>query len=126
MTNEQRLQIRAELAQRMGYSQRHTTHLLAAELAGDWLKPDGSFFDDAPPDPFTNAADKDALVEWLAADIDRYSAFDAELRIELHRRGLITDAPALTAVELRRKMLTAPLETITLAAARALGIQEAE
>ena len=111
MTEQERLHIRAELAQRMGYSQRHTTHLLAAELAGDWLKSDGSFFDDAPPDPFTDAADNRALVAWMATDDERWERFLDEFQI--------------TAGTLIKVIMTAPLDTITLAAAKALGIQEA-
>lgn len=116
MTSEQRLQIRTELAQRMGYSQRHTTHLLAAELAGDWLKPDGSFFDDAPPDPFTNAAASHATSAWLAADRDRMFDFCKSLKLKL---GV---SNGMFAYEVMERTLTAPLEAITLAACKALGI----
>lgn len=118
MTEQERLHIRAELAQRMGYSQRHTTHLLAAELAGDWLKSDGSFFDDAPPDPFTDAADNRALVAWMATDDERWERFLDEFQITAGWKYWLWQ-PTLIKV-----IMTASLDTITLAAAKALGIPE--
>lgn len=112
MTEQQRLTIRAELARRMGWKQ--------------VVIPDGEFkatvwelpacFPDDPvrhvwdaPNPFTNAADKDALVAWICAN-DYKSRFGDEL---------------LKALGIRDKFLgdRAPYEAITLAAAKALGIE---
>jgi hypothetical protein len=66
MTEQQRAS--AELARRMGWTQRHTTDIIAAKLAGDWIRPDGSFYDREgwPPGYFTDAAASRELVTWLA------------------------------------------------------------
>lgn len=75
-----------------------------------------------PPNFCNDAAASRKLVIWIAENVDRYSDFDTELRIKLHQMGMITVSPTLTGVELRRRMMTAPLLVIAQAAAVALGI----
>lgn len=117
MTKQERNHIRAELARRMGWT-------------GVEVGIDHYFFVGHPPnepissqrtyvpDPFTSAEDKDALVAWLAVDNARWTDFYRELESDLQ----IPEGE----VRIWRAMwlMTAPLETITLAAARALGIPE--
>ena len=115
MTPEQQLAIRAELARQMGWKLAHD---------GYGLSPDYQIVPQprALPDPFTSAKDKDALVAWLAADDARWLAFRKEL---LLCWVALPDDIVLGHGYYERWLLTLPLETITLAAARALGIPEA-
>lgn len=70
------------LAEAIGYTQRPTTDLIAAELAGDWLKPDGSFYDNEPPDFANDPAASRELVQWLAKqDIFLQVRFEEELQL---------------------------------------------
>ena len=87
MTPEQQLTIRAELARRMGYfvlpvgTPNHWHYQLQLPDASKyqrWRETESEAWADAP-DPFTNAEDKDALVEWLAADDERWARFDNAL-----------------------------------------------
>lgn len=82
------------------------------------------------PDPFTSAAANRELVKWLAADDERWARFDNSLLdclleaaepikvISKQNNWLSTHQ------QWERLKLTAPLKTITLAAARALKIIE--
>jgi hypothetical protein len=132
MTEQRRREIRAELARRMGnhvwFTDGSTRWLstksgMAAvcrrypeiretdeEMPIDWQESD-------IPDPFTDAADNRALVEWLAANMEDEACdrFNVEMQKSVAPYG---GFDALT-------MLAASLETVTLAAAKALGIQEA-
>lgn len=142
MTEQQRQEIRAELARRMGYTnfREVTLYSLAGpvnELICDpplGVEPNTRFFEcsvtgraafsaSVPPDPFTNAEDKDALVEWLAAqDEDTQELYQQHLVRKLswddsHNRSALVEALVFQ---------TAPYEAITLAAAKALGIGEVE
>ena len=123
MTPERQLEIREQLARRMGwiYSEQFRIWYLESDINSGQLK---------PPDPFTDAADNRALVAWLAADDARWARFDDALL-----DCLIEDAEPIKAISRQnewltthqqwgRLKLTAPLETITLAAARALKIIE--
>lgn len=133
MTEQRRRQIRAELARRMGWTVKKFKH--SFELC----RPGGTFLqspfgDGYPasftlesdawqyaPDPSTNAADKDALVKWLAADDSRWRSFFRHFS-----EALELDFDVEYPVYCAMLMMTASYETITLAAARALGIGEAE
>lgn len=93
-------------------------HLAKCHLhddAGCWKSPEDDTANwlhwSEPPDCFINAADNRALVAWMAADDERWERFLDEFQI--------------TAGTLIKVIMTAPLDTITLAAAKALGIQEA-
>jgi hypothetical protein len=114
MTEQQRAS--AELARRMGWTQRHTTDIIAAKLAGDWIRPDGSFYDREgwPPDYFTNAAASRELVLWLA----KQKGFEVE-----RFNNLIADKVrdyGFQATPLQ--ILAADLSVIARAACKALGI----
>lgn len=103
MTEQQRLTIRAELARRMGWKLAHH---------GYGLSPDYPAVPQprALPDPFTDAAAMRELVKWLAKN--------EEAAIEKFHRELqeiVEPSPIC--------ILIAPLSVITLAAARALGIE---
>ncbi len=116
MTEQERLAIRAELARRMGWT----------ACSGGWIAPDDRILPD-PPDPFTNAADNRALVAFLAADGDRWFVFIRSLIKLLPKpeRSEIRDATFRDLVHELSLFMIAPLEDITIAAAQALGIQEA-
>ncbi len=94
------------------------------ELLIDWTESE-------IPDPFTNAADNRALVEWLLSEDSDAQFNEIVFLTELMRNYTYLWQPGkveFNAVEVRGiifRVLTAPLETITLAAARALGIPEA-
>lgn len=119
--------IRARLARQMGYA------AVRSDSGSFWLWKDGQQISvsgwareedcwlDAP-DPFTNAADNRALVAWLAADDARWLAFRKEI---LLCWAVLPDDVALSHGYYEKWFLTLPYETITLAAARALGIPEA-
>ncbi len=83
------------------------------------------------PDPFAYAADNRALVEWLLSEDSDAQFNEIVFLTELMRNYTYLWQPGkveFNAVEVRGiifRVLTAPLETITLAAARALGIPEA-
>lgn len=64
--------------------------------------------------PFTNAADKDKLVKWLAADDARWKEFKQEL---------LSDWASSLEQDVVRFVLTSPPETISLAAWRAIQEQ---
>lgn len=117
MTSEQQLAIRAELARRMGWQ----------TVGGRWLPPEtalplkygNSGFPIEPPDPFTNAEDKDALVAWLAEQSD-----DTWIKFQNKLFFVWMGSPnrKQDSSHFVRFVMTAPLETITFCAARALGI----
>lgn len=135
MTEQRRLTIRAELARRMGWipedavaTEQWEIGSLDFTMKPSWRSPSGLRGFKFPPDPFTNAEDNRALVEWLAADDARWLQFDDRLLIALSLQPLPaydSGNPGFQRM-MRQQILTAPLETITLAAARALGIQEVE
>jgi hypothetical protein len=126
MTRQQRLTIRAELARRMGIPENEWLTVCFAchhDISDDaWCRQcnaDAHETEAIPPNPFTNAEDKDALVEWLAADHTRWERFDDALfAIYDMWKGAGRDAQI-------RNAMTAPLEVIVLAACKALGIGEA-
>lgn len=142
MTDEQRLQIRAELARAMGYSvikdgsyfyllDRHGSREENADGYAIGSTCEAEAWMNAP-NPFTNAADNRALVAWLAADDARWGKFDdalldAILDANQEQVNLISKQNEWlnTAQQWTRLKITAPLDTITLAAAKALGIPEA-
>lgn len=140
MNNEQRLQVRAELARAMewtnitgdaGFPPETTKELAYCSEA--FKKAICGQMKRQIPDPFTNAADNRALVAWMAADDARWELFDdALLDVILDTNqeqvNLISRQNEWlnTAQQWTRLKITAPLDTITLAAAKALGIQGAE
>ena len=69
---------------------------------------------------FTSADDSRALLEWLAADDARFLAFRKELFLIWLT---VPNEQALSLGYYEKWLLTLPLETITLAAAKALGIE---
>lgn len=117
MTEQERLHIRAELARRMGYYPKESANgfywlMLGNDLVSrrGWRDKDGCW-DDAP-DPFTDAADNRALVAWLAVQPEKtVDRFNAELL-------KVADPSPLC-------ILLIPARVIAEAAAKALGIQEA-
>lgn len=130
MTPEQRLHIRAELARRMGITiEKRWQHATDPTWClYDVRLPDGTYLgshcgsiEEAAsklPDPFTDAEDKDALVEWLANQSNEtWADFFLELFNQMdkakHRVGQRDSI----------RTLTAPREIITLAACKALGIE---
>jgi len=135
MTEQQRLAIRAELARRMGWTTKDVDDARyevyrpngkpVADVFGSgyptlYFKGETRF--SLPfPDPFTNAADKDALVKGLAADDTQWRSFFRHFS-EALELDFDVEYPGYCAM----LMMTASCETITLAAARALGIGEAE
>lgn len=128
MTEQQRLTIRTELARRMGWTDIESCKDWDFSFLPSGLPPGQKEYKNIP-DPFTNATDKDALVEWLAADDARWFVFIRHL-IKLidwpqSAPKAITGPTFAEVVSEVRYFMTAPYETITLAAARALGIQEA-
>jgi len=135
LTNAQKLHIRAELALRMGTHHWFTDD--AETVPERWLgtrkgmatacrqypaiheATDESLPIYWPgcdmPDPFTSAADKDALVAWVAEDNARWSDFYQHIESALEiPEGETRDWRAMW-------LMTASHETITLAAARAVG-----
>ncbi len=134
MTDQQRLTIRAELARRMGCVIENVTNEPSEPIWAVTQKPDGlklepiGFYKGSAwsiPDPFTNAADKDALVEWLAADDARWFLFIRSLVKLLPKpeRDEIRDTTFRDLVHDLSLFMAAPRETITLAACKALGIE---
>ena len=138
MTEQEQLHVRAELARRMGITiekrWQHvadpTWYLYDVRLpGGTYLGSHCASIEEAAsklPDPFTSAADKDALVKWLAADDARWKQFDDKLLMALSLQPLPAydnSNPGFQRM-MRRQIFTAPLETVTLAAAKALGIAE--
>lgn len=122
MTEQQRLTIRAELARRMGWTDLESCKDWDFTFSPSGLPPGQKEYKNIP-DPFASAEDKDALVEWLAADDARWHAFWLQLKAWMESRG---NFPAYNPSGLvARWLLTLPREVVTLAAARALGIQEA-
>lgn len=132
MTEQKRREIRAELARRMGWKE--------GGFAGIWFPPAQSVKESIkatrtePPDPFTNAEDKDALVTWIGAQgVNCRTKFIKHLARSIKiESGVLEGWSLLSAHEESSAdwsdfflLLTAPRETITLAAARALGIPEA-
>lgn len=135
MTEQQRQQIRAELARRMGYTARSVGTMGYYQLHD----PNGQPVEPSPvrhapelvftyaPDPFNSAEDNRALVKWICSDksptnfdddvfLSGISKIYGQLKIPYSKREI---ACAMW------DTLNAPLEAVTLAAARALGIQEA-
>ena len=120
---EQRRQVCTELARRMGWT------LEADGYWQSWRSLDGSTRRNVRPsygespigDPFTDAADNRALIEWLAADDARWTVFYAWFVVE--RLSLHPDSDSPIAVV--REVMTASYEVVTLAACKALGIGEA-
>lgn len=147
MTEQQRREIRAELARRMGcvienIASEPSEPIWAVTQKPDWLKlePIGFYVGNvwSIPDPSTNAADKDALVAWLAADWVLWKKFFLEFTALIipammqseDYLGRIGETDNYTIgpskAEWGWALMTAPREAITLAAAKALGIGEAE
>lgn len=120
--------VRAELARRMGWQiikvDYDETWKLVIENTEFVGLPDYESAVDKLPDPFTSAADNRALLEWLATDNERWFVFIRSLIKLLPKpeRGEIRDATFRDLVHELSLFMTAPLETITLAAAQALGI----
>lgn len=132
MTEQQRLTIRAELARRMGWDFIASSSDIALPDTGEWYTPFGRLYGDEPPDPFTNAEDKDALVAWLASQgANCRTKFIKHLARSIKiEYGVMEGWSLLSAHEESGAdwndfflLLTAPLEAITLAAAKALGIE---
>ena len=134
MTEQERLHIRAELARRMGWTcitgdvgfNPETSHQLAY-CSEAFKKAICSQMKKPIPNPFTNAADCRALVAWICSDKSP-ATFDDEAFLS----GISKIYGQLKTPYSKRELacamwdtFTAPLETITLAAARALGIPEA-
>ena len=137
MTPEHQLKIRAELARRMGISE--SEWLSRCRVEGHRIDDDGfseycyncgeavHLLVQVPPNPFTNAEDNRALVAWICSDKSP-ATFDDEAFLS----GISKIYGQLKTPHSKRELacamwdtFTAPLETITLSAARALGILEA-
>jgi len=150
MNDATRLRIRRELAERMGthfwFTDSHpehsgtrwlttrekmatacrqypTIHETGEELPIDWKLSD-------VPDPFTNHADCAALVEWLAADDQRWFIFIRKL-IKLidwptQSPEAMTDATFDKIASEVRYLMTSPLPVRVLAACAALGIDTSD
>ena len=123
MTKQRQMEIRADLARAMGWTERHKDYPIAPVghiLHDDY--PSGKLY--GWPNPFTSADDSRALLEWLAADDERFLAFRKEF---LRKWSLIwLTVPSEQALSLgyyEKWLLTLPLETIAIAAAKALGIE---
>lgn len=118
MRSERQLHICAELARRMGWT----------TCPGGWIAPDDRILPDQP-DPFTCPEDNRALVAWLANDNDQWQSFRNNLdSLNRDKYWMMDDEKQRSLpyrAYLEQAAMTAPLETITLAAARALGIPEA-
>jgi len=71
MTTPTRAEMCADLARAMGW----TTRERIPGITKIWLTPDGIYSPSGCPDPFTIAADKDALVAWIAKDDERWARF---------------------------------------------------
>ena len=117
MTTPTRAEMREALARAMGWTGLRWMKSQIFEKREDlWgLRPgeDGQVMRKAP-NPFTNAADKDKLVKWLAADDARWYKFKKEI---------LSDWIESPEQEVVRFVFTAPLETISLAAWRAIQEQ---
>lgn len=124
LTEQQKQHICAELARAMGWDFIASSSEIALPGDGEWYTPFGRAYGNEPPDPFTDAAASRALVEW-ATESDRRSAdFFKALCILLDIIPTWIEGysgPVYSPSEVKR-IMTAPLETIALAAARALGI----
>lgn len=132
LAESQKLRIRTELAKAMNIQACDQWQCVASGLLGSAYEKhcDHSncrapeFF---PPDPFNSLADNKALVEWMGAQ-SGYNAFSCFTDDLFHRLGIgMTDGPEviLTRVELAM-LMAADCESITLAAAKALGIGDAK
>lgn len=130
MTEQRRREIRAELARQMGWA------LEADGYWQSWRSLDGSTRRNVRPsygespigDPFTNNADKDALVEWLNKESRPGGVIKNGLMVRDEFINHLLQVHGLSKYEVDDffAAMTAPLETVTLAAAKALGIGEAE
>lgn len=120
LADADRLAIRTELAKAMGW---RITTLPGWQMA--WLSPDEATQDE-PPNPFTDAADNRALIGFIAKQDGRANA--DFLRTLIRSVGGLPMWMEIVSTNPNPKMatfmalLTAPLETIALAAAAALGI----
>lgn len=106
MTDTERAEINKTLARAMGWDFiPHASEIVNAlePDRGEWFTPSGKLYGDAPPDFTRDAAASRELVEWIAADDERWGRFEIELAM------------------LIRAIVTAPLETIALAAVQAIG-----
>ena len=119
LTTEQKQHICAELARRMGWTPPTSYDAPWPERFLYWLSPDGQSNQEEAPDSFTDAAASRALVEWLRKDECRFYDF-AEILIEVEMK---LPRQQMDWQEIVIAAMTAPLETIALAAARALGIR---
>ena len=112
MTEPTREQMRADLARAMGWKEGSVV----------WFSPDNGnaiCVEDEPPDPFTSAVDKDALVKWICKDIETLrQKFIAELcgMVGLKQNWQLDRYDEYDLMIL----LTAPLETVAFAAWRAI------
>lgn len=135
MSEQEQLAIRVALARRMGITlEKRWQHATDPTWClYDVRLPDGTYLgshcgsiEEAAsklPDPFTSAAANRELVKWLAADAADDALFDNYIK-ELWRLSGSKIEEWKGRPDLRVKiLLTAPLETITLAAAKALGIE---
>lgn len=126
MTEPTREQMRADLARAMGITEEQWQHKCKAENhsndEGFWCYDCCIAIEESPkvaPDPFTSAADKDALVEWICKNIETLrQKFIAELcgMIGLKQNWQLDRYDEYDLMIL----LTAPLETVALAAWRAI------
>ena len=126
MTEQRRREIRADLARAMGWDFIPSSSEIAPPYVGEWYTPLGKIIGDEPPNFFTSAAASNALVTWLAADSARWFLFVRSLVKLLPKpeRDEIRDTTFRDLVQDLSLFMTASYETITLAAAKALGITE--
>lgn len=125
MTEQRQIEIRADLARAMGWDFIQKSGEWAFPGEGEWYMPDGKFYGDEPPDPFTDASDSRALVAWLAASNKAQQFHDALYYLLLKDES--SDLYAATPHKLVRvKMMASPLSVIAEAAAKAMGIIDLE
>jgi len=118
MTDTERAEINKTLARAMGWDFiPHASEIVNAlePDRGEWFTPSGKLYGDAPPDFTRDAAASRELVEWIAADDERWGRFEIELAM------LISDEQGYFSKTPIRAIVTAPLETIALAAVQAIG-----
>lgn len=106
MSEPTQQQKRAGLARARGWTVKREKGRYVAE-ADCWYTPEGNFHPWGCPNPYESAADKDALVAWLAADGALWKQF---------RREILMEWTSSAEQDVVRFMLTAPLSVIADAA----------
>lgn len=121
MTEQRQIEIRAELARRMGWDFIQKSSEMAYSGEGEWYTPDGQSYGDEPPGFCADATASRALVAWLAGqDATVWGEFSGMVI----NSGIPFEQQAYADWEMvTRAFALAPLEIIAIAAAKALGIE---